>query len=230
VSEQWPKTLEEFELQHDSIMARMMAEDWPPPLPGKWFGFVDGLRLRVKEPATVQEQQDLYTGWLHELCCLNILVFSADGRIIWRSRNHPGRTHDISHTAFLRLKLIDPACTPPGYALIGDDGFASRALELLIDTKAPPSYAVPPGLWAKHAAWLTAVRQAAEWGMQTVQSMWPRITCPLPTNSLKRSEILDTVFMLHNYMTNTVGRNQTRAIFVEALLRGGMMDENGVLV
>ena len=229
VDEQWPKTLAEFELLHDSIIARMMAEDWPPPLPGKWFGFVDGLRLRVKEPATVQEQQDLYTGWLHELCCLNILVFSTDGRIMWRSRNHPGRTHDISHTAFLRLKLIDRDCTPEGWALIGDDGFSSRSLEMLIDTKAPPTYYVPQALWNKFAVWLTAVRQSAEWGMQTLQSMWPRITCPLPTNARVRSDLLDTSFMLHNFMTNAVGRNQNRTVFLESVLRGGMMDANGLL-
>ena len=215
----WPQSPEEFERLSELI--RIAYYD--PEFPGKWFGWVDGLRLPVYNPSRVADQSEMYNGWLHATCCENVLVFSPDGKIIWVTRNHPGKQNDIGTIACLRFLMLDREKTPAGFSLLGDVGFAASYLEGIIDTKSPPkTYRVNAHRYEAFGKWVTTSRQAVEWGMRVLQSNWKRVTVPLPTDSIARLNILDTVFMLHNYLTHHCGHNQIRSVYIEASLRGGL--------
>ena len=215
----WPESLAEFE----HLASLIKAAYYEPPLPGKWFAFIDGLRLLIDNPATEAEQKQMYNGWVGDTCCENVLVFSPQGKIIWATRNHPGRQNDIGSIYFLDQLMRDRTRTPEGFSILGDVGFHAAYLEAIIDTKTPPTtYHVEPLLWATFARWLTTSRQAVEWGMRVLQSNWKRLTTRLPSNAMERRDLLDTVFMLHNYLTHHCGHNQIKTVYIEACLRGGL--------
>jgi hypothetical protein len=215
----WPESLAEFE----HLAKLMSCAYYEPPLLGKWFGLIDGLRLYTECPRTEEEQRRMYNGWAGATCCISVLVFSPQGKIIWVTRNHPGRQNDVGSIYFLEKLMVDRTLTPAGFSLIGDVGFTSRHLEGIVDTKTPPkSYDMDPQTWKKFARWLTTTRQAVEWGMRVLQSNWKRLTVLLPADSFERRDILDTVFMLHNFLTHHCGHNQIKTVYIEACLRGGL--------
>lgn len=211
----WPS----FQVMEEFARAIDVAY-YAPPIPGRWFGWVDCLRLATLTPDTTEEQARLYNGWFGGVNVLNLFVFAPNGKIIYRSRNHHGHSNDMGCAAFLQQKLCDPLQTPPGYAIIGDVGFYSHALERHIDTKRhPATYVVAPELWAAFAVWLTSSRQAVEWGMRMLQSTWRRLSVPLPAYPEQRVIILDTVVLLHNLCAHHAQNNQIRSTYIEAVLR-----------
>ncbi|KAE9142524.1 hypothetical protein PF004_g33123 [Phytophthora fragariae] len=60
---------------------------------------------------------------------------------------------------------------------------------------------------------ITSVRQAAEWGMGSVQKVYSRLNLPLPYDPVLRGLRLNNMFRLANYRVRTVGISQIRTTF-----------------
>lgn len=56
--------------------------------------------------------------------------------------------------------------------------------------------------------------------MRTLCAVWSRINVPLPTDTLARGDLLETVVRLHNFnATYVVNHNQIQTCYLEAFLR-----------
>ena len=60
---------------------------------------------------------------------------------------------------------------------------------------------------------LTHLRQCSEWGNNILTGNWRRLRTKLPTNNVARGQIMWACILLHNYRTETMGRNQIRSYF-----------------
>ena len=60
---------------------------------------------------------------------------------------------------------------------------------------------------------ITSVRQAAEWGMGSVEKVYHRLRLPLPYTPDLRRIRLNNMFRLANYRVRTVGISQIRSTF-----------------
>jgi hypothetical protein len=60
---------------------------------------------------------------------------------------------------------------------------------------------------------ITSVRQAAEWGMGSIQKVYSRLNLPLPYDPTLRGLQLNNMFCLTNYRVRTVGISQIRTTF-----------------
>jgi hypothetical protein len=58
-----------------------------------------------------------------------------------------------------------------------------------------------------------SVRQAAEWGMLSLQGTWRRLLLDLPSDTIFRQNLLVICGYLHNYRTRTVGLNQIASVY-----------------
>lgn len=64
-------------------------------------------------------------------------------------------------------------------------------------------------------AQLVACRQAAEWGMRSIQGSFGRLRLPLDANDDgKRRDLLEICMRLHNLRTRLVGINQIRNTYM----------------
>jgi hypothetical protein len=57
------------------------------------------------------------------------------------------------------------------------------------------------------------MRQAAEWGMGSMQKVYSRLNLPLPYNPDLRGLRLNNIFRMTNYLVQTVGISQIRTTF-----------------
>ena len=67
----------------------------------------------------------------------------------------------------------------------------------------------------------TSVRQAAEWGMQTLQGVWGRVRKPLSSDHQHIGLELKLMISLHQFRTRTTGINQIRSHPLLLLLLDG---------
>jgi len=211
----WPSR-EEMEECASLISARQ------PHLP-RSFAFVDGLNLAINDPSDPLEQNAYYNSWLSGCFCSSLFCFNPKGEIIWCYLNAPGSWHDSTMAQGLYKLLRERV--PDGFSLISDSAFAATKdaeckivkplkqdqLEAVANDKTLSVKEIV-GLLKKHRSALS-VRQAAEWGMRTIQGAHGRLQAPLPANHKSRRLILDLVARLHNYRTRTVGLNQTRTVY-----------------
>ena len=58
-----------------------------------------------------------------------------------------------------------------------------------------------------------SLRQASEWGMRGLQGTFPRFKKRLPGNAFKRSLVIQSIVLIHNFRTEIVGLNQIRTVF-----------------
>ena len=99
-----------------------LVEAREPLLPKVW-GFVDGLNLRIENPADDLRQNAMYNGWLGYTACSSLLLWCADGLIRFAALNCPGSWHD-SGIANLRKGFYAKCETQPdGFHVVGDSAF-----------------------------------------------------------------------------------------------------------
>jgi len=60
---------------------------------------------------------------------------------------------------------------------------------------------------------VTSLRQAAEWGMRSIQGSFPRLKATLTEEKFRRFRIIECAVRLHNLRTRLVGINQIRTVF-----------------
>ncbi|QRV87752.1 DDE family endonuclease [Ceratobasidium sp. AG-Ba] len=159
------------------------------------FGFMDGLNLPVGTSSDSQEEEATYNGWLHSHRVSNIFVFSPDGCVIACKLNAPGSWHDARIARDVYLKLVND--TPAGFFLIADTAFRNNsvALEGKIRTPLKKGSRLPANRHERRRAIqesnnLTQARQAAEWGMRSLQSVFARLRLPLDINNPEGRQVL----------------------------------------
>ena len=70
--------------------------------------------------------------------------------------------------------------------------------------------------WEFFVCWMTASRQAVEWGMRGLQSRWTRLLVPLSNDAVDRADLLELIVRLHNLVTHRIGANQSRSVYMVA--------------
>lgn len=190
----------------------------------KVFGVVDGLNLKIASPQDPLEQNAYYNGWKASVFCSQVIVFDSFGAIIWVRSNCPGSWHDIK----IARPLVDLMSTSPyPYCILADSGFRAGPMmkdKILVPGRRPPSNAQEDHF----ARSLITARQAAEWGMRSLQGTFGRLKSGLPEDHEKRAKILNVSFGLHNLVVRRVGINQTLQVFDEEWLPGEMANKDPV--
>ncbi|KAG8692089.1 hypothetical protein FRC08_010022 [Ceratobasidium sp. 394] len=190
------------------------------PLINGAFGFMDGLSLPVSVSADPELEKATYNGWLHTHKISNILVFAPDGTIIAATLNAPGSWHDARVAQEVFTKLV--RSTPDDRFLIADSAFprTSPIIRARIRTPFKRDAVLPANPEEREAAIkysnaLVSARQAAEWGMRSIQGSFGRLRVPLNINDPEgRAMLLETVVRLHNLRTRLVGVNQIRTVYM----------------
>jgi hypothetical protein len=141
------------------------------------------------------------------------------GELIYVATNAPGSWHDARIARSLYDRLTDN--TPAGYFLIADTAFpkAGRGLEGRIKTPLKSGVLVPQDHREREAVLelnreITNARQAAEWGMRSIQGSFGRLRIPLPiTMNHFRLRLLTCCFRLHQLRVRLVGINQIQTVY-----------------
>jgi hypothetical protein len=216
----WPAH-EDMPWLHDLICQG--RDSLPPISQCRVFGWLDGFRSRILQPGTVAEQSDYYNGWVGDTSVVSLFGFLPTGKIFYASMNHPGRAHDKSVCADFVQKLLSPRWTPRDMGVLADSAFCSPRLCFKVWTRKRPSN-WPHGFasesqWTSMVNWMTGSRQAAEWGMRALRGRWARLNAPMPNNRKLRGDLLELVALLHNVVSERIGANQIRSVYLEAALR-----------
>ncbi|POM69056.1 Hypothetical protein PHPALM_14698 [Phytophthora palmivora] len=212
-------------LTRQKALARLVAAR-EPLLQFTW-GFIDGKNYRVQQPASAEIQNAHYNGWLHAVFVTGTLCFSADGLIVWSKHNCPGSWND-SDTSLqfrsslqFREKLLDPVLNPDTrYGVVADSAFPcgnDLVGRIMTPLKGGDLGRLVPSVRAvaqRKSSAITSIRQAAEWGMGSVEKVYHRLVHPLPFNIEKRKLRLDNLFRLANYRVRAVQVSQIRTTFL----------------
>jgi hypothetical protein len=62
-------------------------------------------------------------GWLHRTLITGVVLYGVDGTVAWMRHNCPGSWNDGEMSRGMRLKLIDPLLTLPGFGVVSDSAF-----------------------------------------------------------------------------------------------------------
>lgn len=180
------------------------------------FGFVDGLNCPIRDPQDPNEQNAYYNGWLAGCYVSSVILYGSDGTILWIKFNAPGSWHDARIAEGLFEKLINHC--PEPFAILSDSAFPRneqmkfKILSPLKESEVTLLSSEEKEVRAQSRI-ITSIRQAAEWGMRTVQGVNARLTTNLPSDKEKRALLLETCFRLHNYRARMNQPNQIRTVY-----------------
>ena len=189
------------------------------PLVPRRFGFVDGKNLSVLQSGNVEKQNSQYNGWLHDCFVSGVLVFDANGCLIWCKHNCPGSWNDSDMCRELCTRLMDPTKTLPNHGLCADTAFpVGTALfrHIVSPLKEGELESMSPDVQPAAAAvssQITSLRQACEWGMGSIQKPFKRLLVPLPWRDSVRTVRLANIFRLWNVRVRNTGISQINESF-----------------
>jgi hypothetical protein len=182
------------------------------------FGFVDGVYFQCTSPDDINTQNAYFNDWRGMTSITNVLVFTPDGCIAWASYNCPGSWHD-SRVSLRLYDLLLSDRTPGAFALASDTAF-NRGEEMrgkiVTPMKVDELFSDDPTIAAQQLEQhrqVVRVRQAAEWGMHTLQAAFPRLKSMITWHPPSNRDLLGLIFHLFNYRTRRVGLNQTRSVY-----------------
>jgi hypothetical protein len=186
------------------------------PLASGIVGFVDGLSLPVECSHDERIQSTYYNGYKGDTVVNNVFAFGPDGKIFLAAINYPGAWHDSAVASELLVYLKSNL---RGRKLAVDQGFprSGEAFELLVGPYSEKSAEKLSPLLREHLLMMATVyislRQAAEWGMRSLQGSFPRLKARLPADEKKRKLIILSIVLIHNFRTALVGLNQIATVF-----------------
>lgn len=132
--------------------------------------------MQVQEPSNADLQNAMYNGWMHTVFVTGTILFAADGCIVWSKHNCPGSWNDSDTSLEMREKLVDPAvCPDPRYGVVADSAFpcsGDMVGRILTPLKDGDLERIQPALRSAARTMnnaILSVRQAAEWGMGSVE-------------------------------------------------------------
>ncbi|KAJ2984661.1 hypothetical protein HDV02_000956, partial [Globomyces sp. JEL0801] len=155
------------------------------PLLTNTLGFVDGLNLPVHESSDFETQNAYHTGWLSGCLVSNVFVFSPTGCIIYAAINKTGSWHDsqVARSLYDKLRFD----TPQEFDVLADSAIAysdDLSKHILAVERFSHGQINQFKLIINKA--VISQRQAAEWGMGTIQRTFGRLKSLLPINNRKR--------------------------------------------
>ena len=115
--------------------------------------------------------------------------------------------------------MIDPTLTHPDTRVASDSAFpVSGPLfgKIITPLKKGELARVDPVLrfvTLQMSAACTSIRQAAEWGMGSVEKVWRILLLKLPFNPALRQLRLENIHRLHNVRVRLTGISQIRTVF-----------------
>ena len=180
------------------------------------IGFMDGVSLTSECTSEPVVQNSMYSGYHSDTMVNNLFAYGPDGRVIFCAINFPGSWHDGSITAnvlpYLRKKIgTYKMCVDQGLPRSGD------ALDVLVGPiSRAQAYRLAPNLrpYLIHLSNVyVSLRQTSEWGMRGLQGTFPRCKKRLPGNQFKRKLVIQSIVLVHNFRTETVGLNQIKTVF-----------------
>ena len=192
------------EMQHLSLL----VQEHRPRL-RHVFGFMDGVHFPIFNPKDPEQQNVLYNGHIKYTSITNVIVFTLDGCICMARTNCPGSWHDSITALPIYETLNNVTATPPPFRIIADSAFV--ATERCITCLTLTQRATASQQVLRMNANVVATRQAAEWGMHTLQSVFNRLTEPLFCDSQFNDRLLLLIFHLFNLRARTNG-NQIKAV------------------
>jgi hypothetical protein len=218
-------------------LGRVVANTYgEPPIPVSMGLFVDGFRLQIDNPSLAEEQTFWYSGFTKYTCCNNIVVYAADGTIVWASVNHPGSTSDYKASRELFQRCCRVGQLPPRTAICGDDAFSSAETDHFMATRGfkPPWVAITGTTRRRWEGWQKTVRQGVEWGIRTLTGTWMRLRCSLPTDVEKRKQTIMVCIRLHNLIARRMNNhNQLKTVYLDGWIRapgaGGVAPTKGAI-
>jgi hypothetical protein len=180
------------------------------------FGFVDGLHLPINAAEEFNLQNAYYNGWCSSHFTSNIFAFSPDGTIIHATINAPGSWHDSRVARGLFQQLATR--TEDGYYLIADTVFPHQgAMKSKIVTPPKDGQYLQGDISPEFFRELLSARQAAEWGMRSIQYGFARLKMPMPASeSSYRHDMLELCCRLHQVRVRSVGISQIKSVYMDA--------------
>jgi hypothetical protein len=140
---------------------------------------------------------------------------------VWSKHNCPGSWNDSDTSLEFRERLADPVLNPdPRYGVVADSAFpcadtmVGRIMTPLKEGDLGRLVPSVRGVAQEKSGAITFVRQAAEWGMGSVQKVYRRLLHPLPYDKEKRKLRLDNLFRLANYRVRTVEVSEIRTTWM----------------
>jgi hypothetical protein len=182
-------------------------------------GFIDGVVLACQAPDDPDEQNAMYDWDTGDTAVNNVLAFAPTGKVFYAAINYPGSWHD-SHVANGLARKCQSTLGPQGFACCVDKGFkrSSEMKDIFVGPRSDRSIRKIPAGPARNAEIqrchvYVSLRQAAEWGMRSLQGSFARLKARLPSNKQVRRDIIYSILLLHNFRTVRVGLNQIATVF-----------------
>jgi DDE superfamily endonuclease len=174
----------------------------------------DGVKITIQASSDYETQKKYFNSWKQSHFISNLFFFGPDGMIIGSVLNAPGTFHDsILCTMGGFYDLLFETYERTGGRCVMDSAFASKDNpSIIISAKSISSAEGAEEILVSEQA--TSLRQAAEWGMNAIQSAFPRIKCRFRyEESGRRLLILLCVQSLYNYRCYHVGLNQIKTVY-----------------
>ena len=179
------------------------------------IGFLDGCQFRIQ--CSVEDNPTYYS-YHGDTTINNIFLFSPKGTIIYARVNFPGSWHD----ATLARQLMEIAQTKLyEFKIVVDQGF-KRSGVMLNKFVGPLSKRARANLDPQNRRDIlrlsnryVSLRQAAEWGMRSLQGTFTRLKTRLTSDHSKRRKLLTSILYLHNFRTNVMDVGQIATVFGE---------------
>jgi DDE superfamily endonuclease len=179
----------------------------------------------MHDPADPNTQNAYYNGWKAMCSITNVIVFAPDGSIIWVRYNWPGSWHDANVARPLYDVLADSTLTPSPYALIADTAFPRRKEmrnKIITPDRVDEFYnrnlqlaSADNAEYDCYNRQVLSARQAVEWGMHSLQSVFRRLSVRLDYNPPANRDLLKLIFHLFNLRVRMVGLNQIRSVYYD---------------
>jgi len=179
------------------------------------IGFIDGLSLATKCSSIPEIQNAFYNGYHSDTTINNVFCFSPEGKVIYCSLNNPGSYHDTKCCAKFIGEYEDKM---HGFKICADQGFplsSDRFCGPMSDIQINNLHPLLKDVKIQESNRYVSLRQAAEWGMRALQGSFSRLNCRLPSDMVKRKDILLSIVLLHNFRTELVGYNQIKTVFAD---------------
>lgn len=201
------------------------------PLVTNAIGFIDGLALRVCCSSDIQEQNAYYNGWHGDTYVNNFLAFLPKGKVIFASINYFGSWHDAK---VCRSLYEDILSNEKDFALIANSAFPrSKEFKYCIHKPIKPKkLSINPVIrdyQKQKSNAITSLRQAAEWGMRSLQATFATLKLRLPSDKILRYNFILSCLLLHNFRTHNMGINEISQVFdgeYEQYIRDSNYDRN----
>lgn len=181
---------------------------------------IDGVKLYIEQAGSEQIQNMFYNGWTHDHYVGNVFVFGPDGCIVAMVLNAPGAMHDSGIATYGNLyEKMEYMFDTFGVKSCVDSAFmAVKKAHMIQSGQQIPLVVDGDHHKVRLNREATQFRQSAEWGMRTLQALFPRLKDRIIYEEVgERLVILKVMTQLFNLRANCVGISQIRNTYMPYL-------------